>query len=117
MNSIPRRISQRNRSSRPNTSFCRQGHGDHGALPQAAGKLMGKLFRAGFRLRHRRAAQGCNGPLLRGDFRQLGLVGADGFRDLRADGQNRVQRGHGLLKNHGDLPAAHALPIALRQAH
>jgi hypothetical protein len=34
-----------------------QSHGDHRALPQASGKLVGKLFRPHSRLRHRRVAK------------------------------------------------------------
>jgi len=37
---------------------------------------------------------------------ETGLVGADGFGDLFANGHDRVEGGHGLLKNHGDVAAA-----------
>ncbi len=34
------------------------------------------------------------------------ILRLNGFNDLHSHGKNRVQRGHGLLENHGDLPAA-----------
>src|SRR5580658_831438 len=34
------------------------------------------------------------------------FVGSDGFFDLCAYAHHRIERGHGLLKNHGDLAAA-----------
>ena len=46
---------------------------------------------------------------------ESGLVGADRFGDLRADAHDRVQRGHGLLEDHGDVAAAAAAHFALGQ--
>ena len=46
------------------------------------------------------------------------LVQANRLADLITDGKNRIQRGHGLLKNHGDLVAAdfaHLLVAQLEQ--
>ena len=37
--------------------------------------------------------------------------------DLVADGVDRIERGHRLLKNHRDLAPAHPAHIALRQLH
>ena len=37
---------------------------------------------------------------------QIGRMGTDGFFDLRADADDGIERGHGLLKNHGDFAAA-----------
>ena len=34
------------------------------------------------------------------------MVGLDSFGDLGADGHDRVEGGHGLLEDHGDLAAA-----------
>ena len=34
------------------------------------------------------------------------MVRQDGFGDLVADAHDRIEGGHGLLKNHGDLRAA-----------
>src|SRR6266704_2957772 len=47
---------------------------------------------------------------------ELRMMSPNGFFDLRADAQDRIQRSHGLLKNHGDLAAADAAPVALAQA-
>ena len=39
------------------------------------------------------------------------LMQLDGFQNLRADGLERVEAGHRVLKNHGDFLAAHAQPL------
>ena len=41
------------------------------------------------------------------------LVQADGLADLRADGLERIEAGHGVLQDHADLLAAHAEPVLL----
>lgn len=38
---------------------------------------------------------------------ELRMVVADDLEDLLADGHNRVQRCHGILEDHRDLPTAH----------
>ena len=35
----------------------------------------------------------------------------DGFHDLVTDGLEWIQAGHGVLHDHGDLPAAHPQPV------
>ncbi|VAQ39404.1 Uncharacterised protein [Klebsiella pneumoniae] len=42
------------------------------------------------------------------------LVQAQGFGNLLADGKNRIQRGHRLLKNHGQIRAAHPAHLSVR---
>src|SRR5208283_4468042 len=56
--------------------------------------------------------------LQRGDYpavhqvaRHARLVRPNGFCNLRADAQDGIQRGHGLLKDHGDFAAAHFTPF------
>ena len=39
------------------------------------------------------------------------LVETEGFLDLPADGLQGVEGGHGILHDHGDLPAADAAPV------
>src|SRR5690606_32925502 len=39
-------------------------------------------------------------------------MGMQGFHDLLADREHRVQRAHGLLENHADLVAANSPPFA-----
>jgi len=88
---------------------------DHGALAEAAGELMGKLLGADFGLRQR-------GVFDRGEQttveRFLGggrLVRQDGFLDLRADAHHGIQRGHGLLKDHGDFASTNGAPFGFGQ--
>ena len=44
------------------------------------------------------------------------MMQSDGFRNLIADAPQRIERGHGLLKDHADLPAADSLNFALAHA-
>ncbi len=44
------------------------------------------------------------------------LVEDDRLHDLRADGEDRVERGHRLLEDHADVAAANRLHLALGQA-
>jgi hypothetical protein len=94
----------------------RQRHGDHGALPQATGKLMRKLLRADFRLGNCGQPQGIEGLVSHFAASQSRLMRADGFFNLRADAHHRVQRCHRLLKHHGDLAAAHVAPLAFSES-
>ena len=43
------------------------------------------------------------------------LMQPDGFADLLADGEHRIERRHRLLKDHRDPPAAHAAHFAFGQ--
>ncbi|GGA73012.1 hypothetical protein GCM10011507_25800 [Edaphobacter acidisoli] len=51
---------------------------------------------------------GGDDPVFDGFAGQLGVVGLDGFGDLAADGHDRVERGHWLLKDHGETATAMA---------
>ena len=88
-------------------------HGDHHPLAHAAGELVRiareHLFRLG------------NTHLIEHLFRRAQrlfapqpLVQAQGFGNLLADGKNRIQRGHRLLKNHGQIRAAHPAHLGVR---
>ena len=81
-----------------------QGHGDHHALAHAAGKLVGVIVVTAL----------CRGDAHLGeqaDDLPPGLaagqaqVQAQGLRGLHAHFQHRVERGHGLLEDHGDMAA------------
>ena len=80
-------------------------HGDHHALAHAAGELVregaGRMPGSGMPTCSSRptARAGGGAPA-------DGLVGEQGFGDLVADPVHRVQRGHRLLEDHGDLAAA-----------
>jgi len=39
------------------------------------------------------------------------FVGANSFLNLRANTHDRIQRGHGLLKNHGDFATTDGAPV------
>ena len=49
---------------------------------------------------------GVEDALVDGLAGEFGVVGADGFGDLGSDGHDGVERGHGLLEDHGDVAAA-----------
>src|SRR5260370_20058533 len=126
MNTSPSLSSRRKRSRRSRICFCtvtskavvgnqqfrpgRQSHGDHRALPQASGKLVGKLFRPHFRLWHRRVAKSFKNAAAHLALAEAWLVIPARFRNLRADAHHRIQRSHRLLKHHGDFSAAHRAP-------
>ena len=83
-----------------------ESHGDHGALAQPAGELVGKVA----------GPLGCRGNLdelehldgARPRFLATGpAVGEHGGRNLVADGEHGIERGHRLLEHHGDARAAH----------
>ena len=88
-----------------------QGHGDHHPLAQAAGELVGiavhPLFRHGD-VHHPQRLDG----LFPGLLLVQSLVEAEHLHQLVAHGEHRVQRGHGLLKDHGH-PVAPDLPELL----
>jgi hypothetical protein len=70
------------------------------------------LFCADFGLRDCGAPQGFDSPAFRFVGTQLRLMRAYRFFNLCAGAHNRVQRGHGLLKDHGNLTAANVAPLA-----
>ena len=91
------------------------GHGDHHPLALAAGEAVGVFVHAQLRVLDPHLRQ-------RLDRLAAGLLVAearagepDRLDDLVADGEHRVQRGHGLLEDHRDVPAAHLHPLLLGQ--
>src|SRR5579885_109618 len=86
--------------------IARKRHCDHGALTHAPGQLMRVSLGALLRL-------GNTGEAQHGDRLVPRILAADvfvqqhRFRNLAADGEHRVERGHRLLKDHGDVLAAH----------
>ena len=90
-----------------------EGHGDHDALAKAAGKLMRELPGAKFGFGNGGAFKSGENARADGGRREGGFVSADGFGNLRADAENGIERGHGLLKDHGDAAAANGAPVGL----
>ena len=81
-------------------------HRDHGALTKAAGKLMWILASAQFGIRDGGAFECGYGTAMSIGCAHARFVDADGFFDLRAYAHYRIERGHWLLKNHGNFAAA-----------
>ena len=92
-------------SAMSKSGVAAQGHGDHYPLPHPAGELMGifphplSWFGDAYETKH--FSGFCPGGLAFDILMQL-----DGFDNLFANGINRVEAGHGLLENHGDVVAA-----------
>jgi len=85
------------------------GHGDHDALAHASGELVWITAGALAGIGNGNVAHAFNSSTARFRFGDA-VVREDGFRDLLADAHDRVERGHGLLENHG-----HARPAKLAQ--
>ena len=89
-----------------------QCNGDHHALAHTAGQLVGVLLQTLFglvdanQLQQLLGACPCIGLVLIG-------VQADDLHDLVADGVHRVQAGHGVLEDDGDLVAADLAEVLL----
>lgn len=89
--------------------LAKQRHGDHDALPYAPGKLVGILTELLGGVGDADPAEHGAGALfqLRGaEARMLAPLGID---ELRADAEDRVQRRHRVLEDHGDAVAAQPL--------
>ena len=88
------------------------GHSDGGddALAHTARELVGILLEAHFRVGDADIPQVLEG-LLPGGSALEALMELHGLHDLVADGLQRVQAGHGVLHDHGDLMAADAEPV------
>ena len=82
-----------------------QRHGDHDALALAAGKLVRIGGEDALHLRQMHLAHHLQHGVLLLTGRKLRML-LQHFADLVPDRQNRVQRGHRLLKDHGDGPRA-----------
>ena len=85
--------------------FTSQSHGNHDALTHAAGQFMRVLRHAPFGFGDTHLAQQFDGPVIGLDAAHIHMQ-AQAFGQLPPDGENRVQRGHRLLKDHADLIAA-----------
>ncbi|CFM93886.1 Uncharacterised protein [Bordetella pertussis] len=91
-----------------------QRHGDHHALAHAAGKLVRMTVHDRPRLGNAHLLEHAQRLGARGRG-VLALVQPDGFGNLLAGGEHRVQRGHRLLENHGHVGAAYAAHGPLRR--
>ena len=85
-------------------------NGDHHPLAHPAGELVRVLLKALFRLRDAHIPQVSQRLFPCGSALQA-LMQGDGFHDLCPDGLERVQAGHGVLHDHGNLPAAYPQPV------
>src|SRR2546422_770633 len=75
-------------------------HRDHGALPETARKLVGKLRRTHLRLRYSsslESGEDSRGCVLLG---KRWLMRANRLFNLRANAHHRIEGGHRLLKHH-----------------
>ena len=73
---------------------------------------MGIAIRQGMRRRQPDQRQDMLGKIP-GDLFRMAHVDLVAFADLRADGERRIERGHRLLKDHGNVPAANLLHLTL----
>ena len=81
-----------------------QGHGDHDTLTHTAGELVRILLEHHLRVGNFHISQHLQGGL--GSFLLAHTpMNPEGLTELPLHGENRVQAGHGLLKDHGDLVA------------
>ena len=85
-------------------------NGDDDTLAHTAGKLVRILLIAALRVGDADLAQHLDGSLL-GGFAFQALVMLDALLDLLADLLQRVQAGHRVLHDHGDLFTADAKPV------
>ncbi|KWV86814.1 hypothetical protein PFLmoz3_03551 [Pseudomonas fluorescens] len=91
-----------------------QGHGDHGALAHASGKLMGVIVDSRLGVGNPDLTQYLDRLQARVFFRRA-LVQADALGDLLTDAHQRVQVAAGVLEDHAQLPAAHGTHAGIIQ--
>src|SRR5882757_1991128 len=91
-------------------------NGNHDTLAHAPGELVRVVVEPPFRGRDADFSQHGDRTFAPGTDRQA-LVGADGLHELIANGEERMKRGHRLLKHHADALAANAShrPLIERQ--
>ena len=89
-------------------------HGDHDALALAAGQLVRIAPKPRLRFGNADLGEHFEGPLASGGAGEPAMQQQD-FADLLFDGVQRIERGHRLLKDDGDVVAAHAPHLALRE--
>ncbi len=78
-----------------------EGHGDHGPLLHSTRKLVGIITRAEFGIADADEFEETSD--FSGGARKFGLMEAEGFGDLEADGKDGVEGSGGLLKNIGEF--------------
>ena len=88
----------------------RHDHGDHDTLTQAAGELEGELLHPVGRVGDAHLFQIAHGGVV-GLFFAHVPVENELFRHLTADGEQGIEGGHGLLKDHAHLLAPHRVPL------
>jgi hypothetical protein len=88
-------------------------HGDHGPLAHPTGELVGILVDTSGRVGDADDIQQIGGQLPLGRLAHGRLVGRDGFGDLVADGEDRVEGGQGVLEHHGQPTAPQFAPVIL----
>ena len=89
-------------------------HGDHRPLAHAARELVRVVVEPGGGLGHAHQPEHAGG-LGPGGGPLHAPVPAQDLLDLEADGVDRVERGHGLLEDHGDAVAADLADLRLAQ--
>ncbi len=87
-------------------------HGDHDALALAAGKLMRIAAEPALRVGDADLGQHLERPRARCGAGEPAMQ-QQNLADLLVDGVQRIERGHRLLEDDGDVVAAHAAHLAL----
>ena len=82
--------------------FARQGHGDHDTLALSAAEVVRIVLHALFRSCDSHIGKEFDCPAVRLGL-LYNLMGNDRFLDLIANGEDRIEGGHGFLEDHGDL--------------
>src|SRR5262245_8510673 len=95
---------------------ARDGDGAHHALLHPARHLVRIVGEPLGGRGHSHLAQGFLGPPPE-RAQALGDVDAKGLHQLVADGEHRVERGLGILEDHGDPPPAHPAHLAVALGH
>jgi hypothetical protein len=93
-----------------------QRHGDHHPLAHAAGELVRIAVEELLRIGQAHLAQQLPRPQAR-VARAQAFVQGERFGDLVADGEDRIEGGHRLLEDHGDVVAANGPEPVVRRAH
>ena len=89
-------------------------HGDHPALPHASRELVRVLAVALLGIGDADEREQADDPPLGFVLVHARVVGADRLRDLRADGQHRVERRHQVLEDHRHVAAADLAELVFR---
>ena len=99
-----------------NLRLTRQSHGDHYTLTHTAGHLMRIFMGTNFRIRNTYSPHHMN-SLFHGIFFIQSTVKPKRFRNLLTTFNDRIQRSHRFLKNHGYFIAPDILHLLLRNLH